>query len=106
MDDPLTVEYTIQARTDLWGIRTYIAQNNPSAADRVLAVIDAEIELLRYFPWNSRRTDEEGVLARTISRYPYIIFFSVEGDLLVVLHVLHGARRHPGFQEGPRAFAR
>jgi plasmid stabilization system protein ParE len=70
--------------------------------------IKSEIELLGYFPWHGRETDQPGVMARTLSRYPYIVFYRVEieRDTLVVLHVLHGARRHPGFQDEAAEFVR
>jgi plasmid stabilization system protein ParE len=30
-----------------------------------------------------------------VGRYPFIVFYSVEGDTIVILHVRHGARRWP-----------
>jgi len=101
----LRIEYSIEAREDLREIRDYIARDNPAAARKVLTTIEAEIELLSSFPWNSRTTDEEGVLARILSRYPYIVFYKIERDRLMVLHVLHGARRHLGFREEAAVFA-
>jgi toxin ParE1/3/4 len=103
---PLAVQYAGNAHSDIESIFDYIAKDNPSAARKVLAAIEAEIERLSYFPWKSRKTDEEGIMARTLSRYPYIIFYRVERDALVILHVLHGARRHPGFQEAAAEFVR
>ncbi len=105
MSSQIGIRYTDKARSDLREIFDYIAQDNRSAAFAVLAAIEAEIELLGYFPWNGRRTDIEGVLARTLSRYPYIVFYRVDEGELVVLQVTHGARRHPGFQEDSPAFA-
>jgi Plasmid stabilization system protein len=95
----MRVEYTWQVRTELRAIRDYIAKDNPAAAQRVVSAIEAEIELLACFPWNGRKTDEQDVLGRTLSRYPYIVFYRVETDVLIIVHVLHAARRHPGFQE-------
>ena len=102
----MQVEYTWQVRTELTEIRDYIAKDNPAAAKKVVTSIESEIELLGYFPWYGRKTDQPGVMARTLSRYPYIVFYRVEIELdtLVVLHVLHGARRHPGFQEDAAEF--
>jgi toxin ParE1/3/4 len=100
----MQVEYTVQARSELRAIRDYIAKDNPAAARKVLTAIEAEIDLLGYFPWNGRKTNVAGVMGRTMSRYPYIVFYRVEVDALVVLHVLHGARRHPGFQDEANEF--
>jgi toxin ParE1/3/4 len=101
----MQVEYTRQVRSDLTAIRDYIAKDNPAAAKKVVTAIEAEIELLGYFPWHGRKTELPGVMARVLSRYPYIVFYRVEADALIVLHVIHGARRHPGFQDEALAFA-
>jgi toxin ParE1/3/4 len=100
----MQIEYTGQFREELREIRDYIAKDDPVAARKVVTAIESEIELLGYFPWNGRKTDIAGVMARTLSRYPYIVFYRVEIDVLVALHVLHGARRHPGFQEERSTF--
>jgi toxin ParE1/3/4 len=103
---PLPVQYSENAHSDIRSIFDYISRDNPPAARKALAAIEAEIERLCHFPWNGRKTDEEDVMARTLSRYPYIVFYRVERDTLIILRVLHGARRHPGFQEPAFEFAR
>ena len=103
---PLPVQYAEIVFSEIESIIDYISQDNPPAARKVLIAIEDEIERLSYFPRSGRKTDEEGVMARTLSRYPYIVFYKIDGDLLVILHVLHGARRHPGFMEEAAAFAR
>jgi toxin ParE1/3/4 len=101
----MQVEYTAQASSKLKAIREFIAHDNPAAARKVVTAIEAEIDLLGYFPWNGRKTNIAGVMARTLSRYPYIVFYRIETEILVVLHILHGARRHPGFQEARASFS-
>jgi plasmid stabilization system protein ParE len=40
-------------------------------------------------------TDEDGVRKIPVGPDPYLIFYAVEPDEVVVLHVRHGARRNP-----------
>lgn len=42
------------------------------------------------------KTDEPGVRMAPLGRYPYLIFYAIERDDVVVLHVRHGARLQPG----------
>jgi plasmid stabilization system protein ParE len=42
------------------------------------------------------KTDEMGVRMAPLGRYPYLIFYAIEGDDVVILHVRHGARQRPG----------
>lgn len=67
----------------------------------MVAAIHQTIELLSHFPEKSRSTRQRGLRAVSLSRYPYIVFFKIRrGELLI----LHGARRHRGFQEEAAAF--
>jgi toxin ParE1/3/4 len=45
------------------------------------------------FPEMAQPTDEPGVRRMLIGRYPYLIYYAVENDEIVILHVRHGARR-------------
>jgi Plasmid stabilization system protein len=102
----LAARYTISAFDDISEIYRYIACDDPGAAADVLAAIGQAVELLRLFPLKSRATQRRGVRALPLSHYPYIIFFRVKGRDLEILHILHGARRHPQLAEEPREFIR
>jgi plasmid stabilization system protein ParE len=103
---PLSVTYSVPARADIDGIYRHIAQDNSSVARDVVAAIDDAVILLSRFPHKSRRTKRRGMRALILSDYPYIIFFTIKRREIEVLHVMHGARRHPGFQEEAFAFVR
>ena len=105
MPYPIPVRYAAEAISDIDGIFNYIARDNPLAAEAVLAAIEDAVDLLCYFPRKGRKTRERGVKALPLSRFPYIVFYRVIEGELVVLHVYHGARRHPGFQEPDVEFA-
>jgi plasmid stabilization system protein ParE len=103
---PLSISYAVPARADIDDLYRTIAKDNLRAAREVVAAIEAAVELLSQYPYKSRRTRQCGMRALPLSRYPYIVFFKIRRGELEVLHVLHGARRHPGFQEEAAAFAR
>lgn len=102
---PLSIFYAVPARADINDIYRYIAKDNPRAARDVVAAIEEAVELLSQYPYKSRKTRQRGMRAMPLSQYPYIIFFKIRRGELEVLHVLHGARRHPGFQEAASEFA-
>jgi plasmid stabilization system protein ParE len=106
MAGSLSVRYSAPALIEIDEIYNYIAKDNPLAAADVLAAIRESVDLLSRYPRKSRRTPRRGMRALPLSQYPYIIFFRLRRGELEVLHVLHGARRHPGFQETQHEFAR
>ncbi len=103
---PIPVCYTAPARSDIDGIYRYIATDNRLAALAVVAAIKEAVLLLSHFPEKSRKTRQRGLRALPLSQYPYIIFCRIRSDELPIVHVLHGARRHPGFPEEAAAFVR
>jgi plasmid stabilization system protein ParE len=104
MRKPLAVRFTLGARSDLNEIFRYIAADNPAAADAVLGAVREAAQMIADFPRLRRRTDERGVKALALGRYPYLVFFRVKRDQIDILRVRHGARRHPGFQEEAAEF--
>jgi toxin ParE1/3/4 len=51
--------------------------------------------LLEEFPFAGHATDEPGVRIMPLVRYPYLVFYAVNDDEAVILHVRHGARLRP-----------
>lgn len=103
---PIPVHYTGPARSDIDAIYRHIATDNPVAALAVVTAIRDSVVLLSHFPEKSRKTRRTGLRALPLSQYPYIVFFRIKPDVLEVVHVLHGARRHQQFSEDAAAFAR
>jgi toxin ParE1/3/4 len=91
----MRVRYTVPAQSDLDEIYTYVSENNPFAAERIKRQIKIDAESLGDVPFIARESGYPGVRIRKVRRYPYLIFYSVEADEIVILHVRHGARRWP-----------
>lgn len=101
-------QLTRTAARQLAKIHRYIRQYDPSAADAVVDRIYLSLESPRANPDMGRATNERGVRAYPLVRYPYLIFYRVhpETNEIWVVRILHAARRHSGFQESAEQFAR
>jgi toxin ParE1/3/4 len=89
----MKVRYTPRAFSDLEAIRIYISQYNPSAAGRVVALIEKIVTRLGDFPESAQRSDELDARVAFSTRYPYRIYYRIKSDEVVILHIRHAARR-------------
>ncbi len=64
----------------------------PSGAERVRRRILRTIDGLVDFPFLGKATDEPRVRVLALTKYPYLVFYSVVMDEVVILHIRHGAR--------------
>jgi len=87
--------YTPQAAADITEIYDYIQERHPSGAQKVKAAIFQSVGLLELFPYIGVRTDREGVRMLIVSRYPYLIFYTVidEQKEIILLSIRHSARQ-------------
>lgn len=88
----LRIRFDARALADLAEIRDYLVERSPSGAERVRLHFVATIERLADFPFLGRRTDEPNVRVLVLTRHPYLVFYAVVADDVVILHVRHGAR--------------
>ena len=90
----MKVRYTLRARADLDAIYTDLDQRNPTAAQAVKDLIERRIRQLGRFPLMAPATDEVAVLELSIVRYPYKVYYELEGDEGVwVIHVRDTRRK-------------
>ena len=86
------VTHTPQARQDLFSIWSYIAEDNPPAADRLLDTINEKCELLADHPkLGPARPD----LAPDLRYFPvgsYLILYREIATGVEIVRVLHGVR--------------
>jgi len=76
----MSVRYTETAFAELAEIISYIAADNPRAASAFIARLEQLLENLREFPRMTRFSDEEGAHVAPVGRYPYLLFYAVEGE--------------------------
>jgi addiction module RelE/StbE family toxin len=91
----MRVRYTEAALADLNAIFSYIAKDNPKAATFVVGRIEQVVSRIGDFPYMAHGTDEPGVRVIPVGRFPYLLFYSVSGQEVVILHVRHAARSRP-----------
>jgi toxin ParE1/3/4 len=90
----MRVRYTLRAQRDFDSIYTYLDQRAPAAAQSVKNLIERRIAGLADFPFMAPETTESGIFELTIVRYPYKIYYEVEGNEVWILHI-RDSRRQP-----------
>jgi plasmid stabilization system protein ParE len=91
-----SVRLTEQAYEEIDGIVAYIAQDAPVAALRWRDSLLKKIDSLRHFPLRHGLAPEAqavGIDVRQTIHGVYRIFYTVDGDIVTVHGVRHGARR-------------
>lgn len=86
-----------RAEADLNELFDYLLERNPRAARRVYDAIREHVRRLADHPGIGRPGRVAGTRELVIPRTPYIVAYTVDRDVdtVVVLRVLHGARRWP-----------
>jgi toxin ParE1/3/4 len=87
------VRYTKRAFADREAIFECLNQRDPRAAQKVKAFIKQKIADLSHSPRRARVIKDLGVHALWLGRYPYIVYYRVNGDVVSIVHIRHGARR-------------
>jgi addiction module RelE/StbE family toxin len=90
----MDVVFSPQAQEDLRLAREYIAQDSPTAADRVLERVTRVIEMLASGLVEGREVQlRDGRRVHTWPVYPYRIYYRRKGKVLEVVRVYHQVRR-------------
>jgi|SRR5215471_5129938 len=84
-----------QSTIDLLEIWTFIAQDDPNAADRIVSAVEAAADMLVKFPRMGRRGRSHGTRELPIVRTPYPVVYRVSGEEVQIARVIHGARDWP-----------
>ncbi|MBS0512214.1 MAG: type II toxin-antitoxin system RelE/ParE family toxin [Proteobacteria bacterium] len=93
----MEIVWTDEALRDLEDILAYHhLQAGPATANAVQGRIVAEVEGLRTFPERIRASDRvPGARELVVRRLPYVVFVKVLANEVVVLNLVHTARRFP-----------
>ena len=84
-----------RAVSSLEQIGDYIAQDNPRAAYQVIQTIRKAGESLADHPELGRPGRVEDTRELVVPGLPYILPYTIMNDRIVILHVLHTARKWP-----------
>jgi len=88
--------FTRRAIRQIEAITDHIAKESPQGARRVRDRLHAVTSLLIEQPRMGQPTDLEGIRRLLVSPYPYLIFYRVTEDAVVILRVRHAARNPSG----------
>lgn len=87
------LSYARTAQTDLLESWLAVAEKNLDSADQILDTIDHEASLLLDNPSMGRLRPELGDNIRSwVTKTPYILFYQVCDNDIVIVRVLHHAR--------------
>lgn len=92
----MRIRWQDDAIADLRELHAYIARDNPQAAVRIAKRIKEAAAALREQPAMGRPGRVPDTRELVITGTRYIVAYRVIGDALIILRVLHGARRWPG----------
>lgn len=93
----MRIRWLDRAEADLSELFDYLLERNPRAARRVYDAIRAQVGQLAEHPGIGRPGRVAGTRELVIPRMPSIVAYTVDRsiDTVIVLRVLHGARRWP-----------
>jgi toxin ParE1/3/4 len=92
----MSLRWDARALQDLRDIRSYIAiHGSPAAADGVRRHLRTRVHRLLTNPFIGVATSNPQIRILPPTRYPYRIYYTVQGDDVVILHIRHTARVAP-----------
>ena len=88
------IRYTRAAREDLRRLYAFMLEQDISAAERALDVIDKSLELLRTFPFSCRKADPDNPFLRemlvSFGSSGYVALYEIEDDrTITILAIRH-----------------
>jgi toxin ParE1/3/4 len=90
----LKLRYTPRAAAELGEILDYLAARSPRGQRRVMVRLQFITKLVAALPYSGRRTSLRGGRVRRLAAtpFPYVVFYEVGDDEIIVIGVRHGAR--------------
>ena len=88
----MKLRYTSPALADLASILDHVAEHSPQGARRIQQRIQMVTGLLQTHPRIGARTDDPTIRRLLTTPYPYLIFYEIASDDIVIHAVRHAAR--------------
>ncbi|WP_246725253.1 type II toxin-antitoxin system RelE/ParE family toxin [Beijerinckia sp. L45] len=86
------LRFTPKAASDLATILDYISVRSPQGAQHVRGRLHTLLTLLQMHPHAGQLTSKGRVRRIVATPYPYLIFYRIRGDEIVIHGVRHSAR--------------
>ncbi len=100
------IRWMDEAREDLVRIHTFYAKEvSESVADRIITMIEVDVNSLRMFAMRTRPGRIKGTRELVISGLRYVACVSVKDTVVNVIGVTHTARKYPPKDWKPRLSA-
>ncbi len=90
----LAVRWSVTALEDVDAMATFIARDNPAAAERMTDLVFAAAEKLGTGPFLYRSGREPGT-REAIVHPNYILVYAVQADAIRILRLLHARQQYP-----------
>ena len=91
----MTIVWSPRAIDHLTRLRSYIARDNPKAANRIASRLLAAVERLAELPGLGRPGRIAGTRELVVPGTPYVIPYRLRHDRLEVIAVFHGRQKWP-----------
>lgn len=91
----MKLKWTLRASRNLDNIERYIEQDKPRAAIKTVLEITRQVKKLADHPGLGRQGRVDGTRELVITGLPYIVPYSVKGDTVIILRVMHSAMKWP-----------
>jgi toxin ParE1/3/4 len=91
----VTIVWSPRAIEHLTHLRSYIARDNPKAANRIAGTLLEAVERLAELPNLGRPGRVAGTRELVVPGTPYVIPYRLRGDRLEVIAVFHARQKWP-----------
>ena len=91
----MNIVWSPRAINHLTHLRSYVARDNPYAANRIAGTLLAAVERLAELPTLGRPGRVAGTRELVVPGTPYVIPYRLRGDRLEVIAVFHVRRKWP-----------
>jgi plasmid stabilization system protein ParE len=90
----VSVRFTDRSSQQIHNALVYIGEKSPSGADNVAKRIGEAIDFLANQPRGGRLTTRKTIRRLSLSPYPYVMFYRVIDDDVLVFRFVHAKRRN------------
>lgn len=89
----MRVRFARRAIGDLSAILEYIGRHSRQGRVNVRRALQRTFDLIGAHPMIGRPSGELETRVIPVSRYPYLVYWLIEADEVVIVHIRHAARR-------------